>query len=103
MCFQFFPIRLQCVSNASARPNKYPMYLQRFCKVSQTYFQHVTNVFETRHQRVQNTSTMCHQPVSNVSSSRLQSQSINQLIKVLFKKEHYREHQNILTAIHDQD
>ena len=32
-----------------------------------------------------------------------QYQSINQSIYVLFRKEHYREHQNILTAIHDQD
>ena len=29
--------------------------------------------------------------------------SINQSIKALFRNEHYIEHQNILTAIHDKD
>ena len=30
-------------------------------------------------------------------------QSINQSIYALFRKEHYREHQNILPAVNDQD
>ena len=33
----------------------------------------------------------------------LESISINQWINALFRNEHYREHQNILTAIHDHD
>ena len=28
---------------------------------------------------------------------------INQSIQALFRKEHYEEHQNIFTAVHDQD